>query len=119
MFLNLLNPAPYVYWSLVGGPLLLSGWRETPVSGIGFLAGFYGMMTSSMAGIILLLMHLSGFLVFWRASELRTKLTLCFAAGLAVTVIVILKSGAITVQANPWATHFQSGRKAETVTPSV
>lgn len=54
VLLNLLNPAPYVYWGLVGGPLLLSGWREAPVSGIGFLAGFYGAMTASMAGVILL-----------------------------------------------------------------
>ena len=52
--LNLLNPSPYVYWGLVGGPLLLSGWREAPVSGIGFLAGFYGAMVASMAGIVLL-----------------------------------------------------------------
>jgi len=52
--LNLLNPAPYVYWGLVGGPLLLSGWREAPVNGIGFLAGFYGAMMASMAGIVLL-----------------------------------------------------------------
>ena len=54
VLLNLLNPSPYVYWGLVGGPLLLSGWRETPVNGIGFLAGFYGAMVASMAGIILL-----------------------------------------------------------------
>ena len=43
-------------------------------------------------GVALLLMYLSGFLFFWSASELRTKLTLCFAAGLTVTVIVILAS---------------------------
>jgi threonine/homoserine/homoserine lactone efflux protein len=54
VLLNLLNPSPYVYWGLVGGPLLLSGWRETPVNGIGFLAGFYGTMLTSMAGIVLL-----------------------------------------------------------------
>ena len=27
---NLLNPAPYLGWSLVMGPLLLKGWREAP-----------------------------------------------------------------------------------------
>ena len=43
-------------------------------------------------GVALLLMYLSGLLFFWSASELRTKLTLCFAAGLMVTVIVILTS---------------------------
>jgi len=52
--LNLLNPAPYLFWGLVGGPLLLSGWREAPANGVGFLAGFYGAMVASMAGIVLL-----------------------------------------------------------------
>jgi threonine/homoserine/homoserine lactone efflux protein len=37
---NILNPNPYIYWSLVTGPILLEGWRETPVHGIGFLASF-------------------------------------------------------------------------------
>jgi threonine/homoserine/homoserine lactone efflux protein len=31
---NLLNPAPYLAWSLVMGPLLLRGWREAPANGI-------------------------------------------------------------------------------------
>lgn len=53
LLLNLLNPAPYLYWGLVGGPLFLSGWREAPVKGIGFLTGFYGAMVASMAGIVL------------------------------------------------------------------
>lgn len=41
---NALNPAPYLGWSLFMGPLFLSGWRESPVSGIALLSGFYGMM---------------------------------------------------------------------------
>ena len=51
--MNALNPNPYIFWTLVTGPILLKGWRETPVNGIGFLAGFYGTMVSSLAGIIL------------------------------------------------------------------
>ena len=31
---NLLNPNPWLAWSLVMGPLLLKGWRETPINGI-------------------------------------------------------------------------------------
>ena len=37
---NLLNPAPWLGWSLVMGPLLLKGWRETPANGIALLVGF-------------------------------------------------------------------------------
>jgi threonine/homoserine/homoserine lactone efflux protein len=50
---NILNPNPYIFWTLVTGPILIKGWRETPVNGIGFLAGFYLTFVSSLAGIIL------------------------------------------------------------------
>jgi len=51
---NLLNPNPYLGWSLVMGPLLLEGWRETPVNGIILLVGFYATMVVSLVGIIML-----------------------------------------------------------------
>lgn len=51
--MNTLSPNPYIYWTLVTGPILIKGWRETPVNGIGFLAGFYFTMISSLAAIIL------------------------------------------------------------------
>jgi len=52
--MNLISPGPYLFWSLVTGPILLEGWRETPVSSVGFLAGFYAAMIASLAGLILL-----------------------------------------------------------------
>jgi len=51
--MNTLSPGPYIYWSLVTGPILIRGWRETPVNGIGFLAGFYATIVLSLAAIIL------------------------------------------------------------------
>lgn len=51
---NLLNPNPYIGWSLVLGPLLLKGWREAPADGVALLAGFYGTMVLSLAGTIAL-----------------------------------------------------------------
>ena len=51
--MNALSPGPYIYWSLVTGPILLRGWREAPVDGIGFLAGFYATIVSSLVAIIL------------------------------------------------------------------
>ena len=53
-FVNVLNPGPYLYWSLVMGPLLLSGWQEAPAYGISLLVGFYVTMLVSLAGILLL-----------------------------------------------------------------
>ena len=63
--MNALSPGPYIYWSLVTGPILLRGWRETPVHGIGFLAGFYVTVVSSLLAIIL---------VFGTASQLGPKI---------------------------------------------
>jgi threonine/homoserine/homoserine lactone efflux protein len=39
--MNALSPMPYIYWSLVTGPILMAGWRENPAHGLGFLAAFY------------------------------------------------------------------------------
>jgi len=51
---NLLNPAPYIGWSLVMGPLLIKGWRESPAHGIALLIGFYATMILVTLGIMLL-----------------------------------------------------------------
>ena len=51
---NLLNPNPYLGWSLVMGPLLLKGWRESPAHGIALLVSFYGTMVLCLLGTILL-----------------------------------------------------------------
>lgn len=38
---NLLAPGAYIFWGTVTGPILIAGWRETPLYGITFLLGFY------------------------------------------------------------------------------
>jgi threonine/homoserine/homoserine lactone efflux protein len=40
-FVNVLSPGPYIFWSLVTGPILVAGWRETPAFGMIFMLGFY------------------------------------------------------------------------------
>lgn len=54
--MNALNPNPYIFWSLVTGPILLRGWRETPLNGLGFLLGFY----AALIGINLAVIVISG-----------------------------------------------------------
>jgi threonine/homoserine/homoserine lactone efflux protein len=51
---NVLNPNPYIAWSLVLGPLLVKAWREAPSHGIALLAGFYSVMVLSSAAIVVL-----------------------------------------------------------------
>ena len=41
VFVNLLNPNPYLGWSLIMGPLFLEGWNDMPVYGISLIISFY------------------------------------------------------------------------------
>lgn len=50
--INALNPNPYLFWSVVGGPLVLSGWRVSPALGAGFLVGFFGTFIASLCVLI-------------------------------------------------------------------
>ena len=52
--MNALSPGPYLFWTLVTGPILVNGWRESPVNGIGLLVGFYLAMSATLATLILL-----------------------------------------------------------------
>ncbi len=53
-FINLLNPAPYLGWSLVMGPLLLKGWQAAPINGLALLLSFYSAMIFTTVGIMAL-----------------------------------------------------------------
>lgn len=50
---NALAPGPYIFWTLVTGPILIRGWRETPLYGVSFLLGFYITMILSLFAIII------------------------------------------------------------------
>ncbi|MBN1976485.1 MAG: LysE family transporter [Anaerolineae bacterium] len=52
--MNMLSPGPYIFWSLVTGPILLEGWCKAPAHGVSFLAGFYTAMVATLAALILL-----------------------------------------------------------------
>jgi threonine/homoserine/homoserine lactone efflux protein len=51
---NLLNPNPYLGWSLVLGPAALRAWRVSPANAIALLTSFYGTLVISQALIIVL-----------------------------------------------------------------
>ncbi len=63
---NLLNPGPWLGWSLVMGPLLLKAWDESATHGIAMLVGFCSVMVLSLMGIII---------VFGVARRLGPRLT--------------------------------------------
>jgi threonine/homoserine/homoserine lactone efflux protein len=51
---NMLSPGAYIFWSLVTGPILIEGWRETPIFGIIFILGFYVTFVVCLMLIILI-----------------------------------------------------------------
>jgi threonine/homoserine/homoserine lactone efflux protein len=51
---NLLNPHPYLGWSLVLGPAFLSAWEQRPAYAVALVIAFYGTMVIGLAGTIML-----------------------------------------------------------------
>jgi threonine/homoserine/homoserine lactone efflux protein len=52
--MNFLSPGPYLFWSLLAGPLLVRGWGERPLFGVTFVAGFYTALVGGMALLVVL-----------------------------------------------------------------
>ena len=52
--MNFISPGPYIFWSLVSGPIFLQGLSEAASHGIGFMVAFYGTMISLNIVLIIL-----------------------------------------------------------------
>ncbi len=52
--MNFISPGPYIFWSLVSGPIFLKGLSEAASRGIGFMVAFYGTMISLNIVLIVL-----------------------------------------------------------------
>ncbi len=51
---NFTNPSVWIFWSLVGGPILAEAWRAAPARALVFLAGFYLFLAAGNAALVLL-----------------------------------------------------------------
>jgi threonine/homoserine/homoserine lactone efflux protein len=74
---NLLNPNPYLAWSLVMGPLFLKAWREAPLHGIALLVSFYTTLVITLFGTILL---------FSAARKLGSKINRALVGGSVIAL---------------------------------
>lgn len=54
VLINWLNPNPYIGWSIILGPMVLSGWNRSPASGIAVLLGFYATIVAVMIAMVFL-----------------------------------------------------------------
>lgn len=52
--MNGLSPNPYIFWGTISGPILITAWRQSPLWGIGFMAGFYGMLIGGFMAFVAL-----------------------------------------------------------------
>jgi threonine/homoserine/homoserine lactone efflux protein len=52
--MNLLNPNPYLFWSVVAGPIFLAAWQIHMLNGIAFILSFYFIMISGMICLVIL-----------------------------------------------------------------
>lgn len=44
---NLLSPHPWLFWIVVGGPILLAAWADSPLSAAGFLIAFFTLLVGT------------------------------------------------------------------------
>jgi threonine/homoserine/homoserine lactone efflux protein len=51
---NILNPNPYLGWSLVLGPAFLAAWQKNPIHAFTLIIAFYATIVLVLAGIIFL-----------------------------------------------------------------
>ncbi|MFH2052643.1 MAG: LysE family transporter [bacterium] len=98
VLVNLLNPNPYLSWSLVMGPLLLEGWAESPTRGVALLVGFYGTFVVCLLGLIGL---------FSGARRLGPRISrtalLVAAVALAIFGCIMLVTGIKDLVTGPWS----------------
>ena len=52
--MNALSPNPYIFWATVAGPILIEGWRQSPLHGLSFVVGFYGTLIGGFMGFVAL-----------------------------------------------------------------
>jgi threonine/homoserine/homoserine lactone efflux protein len=88
VLVNILNPNPYLGWSLIMGPLFIKGYNNAPINGITLIVSFYTTIVLCQAGIIIL---------FGLARNLGpkiTRITLAVASvGLAAFGVYLLWQG--------------------------
>ncbi len=82
LLVNVLNPAPYLFWSTVSGPILLDGIR---VGGMGYAFGFLVAYYSVFLTLIFILM-----LVIERIGELNERMNRYL---LPITIVLMIVLG--------------------------
>lgn len=51
---NALSPGPWIYWSVLAGPLLIAAWQVSYLDALSFLLGFYSLLVGGNIAFIAL-----------------------------------------------------------------
>jgi threonine/homoserine/homoserine lactone efflux protein len=54
MLMNALSPGPYVFWSVLAGPIVVDAWRQSAAAAVSFVAGFYCLLIGGFMLFVLL-----------------------------------------------------------------
>lgn len=79
VLMNFLSPGPYLFWSVIAGPVMLEGWRQSPSLGLSFVLGFYGALIGGFVVFIILFATASQF-----GPKVNPSLRLVSAAALLI-----------------------------------
>lgn len=89
MLVNVLNPHPYLFWTTVGGPTIVSGWEASPWHVLAFLCPFYLLLVGSKMVIAWLVSRHSGRLT---QTWYRRALAVCGLLMFLLAVSLILRT---------------------------
>ncbi|NJN98664.1 MAG: hypothetical protein HC875_33515 [Anaerolineales bacterium] len=77
--MNSLSPGPYLFWSVIAGPVVLEAWRQSPSLGLSFVLGFYGALIGGFVAFVIL---------FATASQLGPKVNYFLRLVSAVALVI-------------------------------
>ena len=86
---NLLNPNPYLGWTLILGPAIVTAWQEAPLFGVSMVIAFYTTLITTT----LVLIYVFGSMRFL-GTRIQRRLLLASALMLALLGIYQLLKGA-------------------------
>ena len=86
---NALSPHPYLFWLTVGGPVIVRGWSESPVSSLAFLLAFF----ICLVGAKILTAWITGRSSQWLSGRVYRAILFILGGLLAVYAFILIKEG--------------------------
>lgn len=86
ILINMFGPGPWIFWSTIGGPILLTALNSSIILGVAFLLGFYFAMIGMFSLYILLFGQLGR--LGERTSKLLSLVSAVILLGFAIYLVV-------------------------------